>query len=86
MSGSVTTVNTGVAGKCKKRDRNKRKCDKYRLEERRSKSKLRHLLIHLRDYDPNANDLCAQGALARLKGELSIIHQKPVYERLGMQI
>lgn len=74
---------SGVAGKCKKRGRNKKGCDRYRLEDRRLKNKLARVLRHVK----RQGACSATGAtLAMLKSTLPVVPPRPIFERFGIAI
>ncbi len=79
---SETTKNvSGVAGKCKKRGRNKKGCDRYKLDDRRLKNKLARILRHV-----NRQGSCphVDATLDILKKALPVTAHRPIFARFGI--
>lgn len=85
---------TDVAGKCKKRERNKVTCTKYRNESRQERNALRRLFRHVRTHckiavlpgnliymDLLPSDLAAHAAA--LQKTLSVIARREVERECG---
>jgi hypothetical protein len=53
--------------KHRKHGRNKLSCQRYVSEKRREKNKVRRLKKHIKRYDTNGNDKCAQECLRHCK-------------------
>jgi len=71
----------GAAGKCKKEGRNDAKCQRYKLKNQRLKNKLRGMIRHMRTHV-----MCPdfQKAMDKIKTDLSIVEQRPIFAEYGI--